>query len=84
MEHKKEISLNDAPVLAKAKKDALRLLSFSPRSTEELRARLLRKRYEKETVEKAIGYFSGRLGEVGGCVPTGHAGTIAIAPYSKA
>ena len=60
MEHKKEISLNDAPVLAKAKKDALRLLSFRARSTAELRSRLLRRRYEKETVEKAIGYFSGR------------------------
>ena len=43
--------------MAMAKKDALRLLSFRPRSTQELRARLLRKNYQSELVETVIEYF---------------------------
>jgi regulatory protein len=42
----------------KAKSDALRLLSFRPRSVEELRSRLKRKkRYPGEMIERVIGAF---------------------------
>ena len=43
--------------MARAKKDALRLLSFRPRSTQELRERLLRKNYKAEMIETLIEYF---------------------------
>ncbi len=42
--------------LAKAKKDALRLLSFRARSTAELRERLLKKRHSSETVESVVSF----------------------------
>ena len=41
-------------LLAKAKKDAFRLLSFRARSTSELRDRLLRKKYTSDTVEEVL------------------------------
>lgn len=47
--------------LAKAKKDALRLLSFRARSTQELRSRLQRKGHEKAVVEEAL-VFCARAG----------------------
>ena len=59
MAHKKETEVAGDPVMAKARKDALRLLSFRARSVEELRLRLLKKRYEKDTVDDVIEYFSG-------------------------
>ena len=45
-------------LLAKAKKDAFRLLSFRPRSTQELRARLSQKGYKDELVETVLEYLS--------------------------
>ena len=44
--------------LEKVKKDALRLLSFRARSTQELRLRLARKNHGKALVEEAIEYFT--------------------------
>ena len=41
-------------LLARAKKDAFRLLSFRARSTSELRERMLRKKYAPETVEEVL------------------------------
>ena len=42
----------------KVKTDALRLLSFRPRSVEELRARLRRKRYPAEVIEETVAQLS--------------------------
>ena len=57
MAHKKEAVLSQDPALVKAKKDALRLLTFRARSVEEIRARLLRKKHEKAVVEETVAYF---------------------------
>ena len=43
-------------VLANAKKDAFRLLSFRARSTSELKERLLRKKYAADTVEEVLSF----------------------------
>ena len=56
--NKKE-SNNGTPsqeVLAKAKKDAFRLLSFRARSTSELRDRMLRKKYAPDTVQEVLSF----------------------------
>ena len=45
-------------LLARAKKDALRLLSFRPRSTQELRTRLTQKKYKTELIETVLEYLS--------------------------
>ena len=45
-------------LLAKAKDDALRLLSFRPRSTEELRSRLLKKKHDKNTIDSVVSLLS--------------------------
>ena len=44
----------DIPESAKAKSDALRLLSFMPRSSDELRKRLRQKKYPAPVVEEAV------------------------------
>lgn len=43
-----------ASALAKVKSDALKLLSFSPRSVGEMRERLLKKRHDEALVDEAI------------------------------
>ena len=55
---KKNSELTTEEILAKAKKDALRLLSFRARSTSELRERLLKKKYPAETVEEVISFYA--------------------------
>lgn len=55
MRRKKEMDSTDfEALLLKAKSDALRLLSFKPRSVEEMRGRLMRKNYSSEIVEKVL------------------------------
>ena len=44
--------------MARAKKDGLRFLSFRPRSSQELKTRLLQKKYKTELVDAVIEYFS--------------------------
>lgn len=55
---KKAAGLSSDELLMKAKNDALRLLSFSPRSVSEMRRRLLMKKFKPEIVERVIDTFS--------------------------
>jgi regulatory protein len=54
MAQKKELSVPTDESLAKATKDAMRLLSFRARSTQELRQRLQRKKYEETVIEAVL------------------------------
>ena len=54
MKQEKSPEENRNEVLLKAKSDALRLLSFSPRSIEELRKRLALKKYAPEIVAQVV------------------------------
>lgn len=53
---KNNSELTNEELLAKAKKDAFRLLSFRARSTSELRERLLRKKYSVEMAEEVLSF----------------------------
>ena len=54
MDEKKTFAQDTESRFLKAKSDALRLLSFKPRSVEELRGRLRLKKYGSEVIENVI------------------------------
>lgn len=57
MQNKKESAGDKEELLLKAKSDGLRLLSFRPRSVEELKNKLLDKGHDQALVEEVINHF---------------------------